>query len=492
MDGRRTERDGSSMPPTWSNNNGFASKGQSQPMEEEKTFRFRVEDAAQGRREAPSQMGYRESKYLHKNNWNVMRRYAEAEDVPLRRAALPNVELSMTRYSKSAEFDMTRRRAQRYGNPEYYARYDSNSVSSETPMFPPIDRHGLSQSGSMRPPSMAPLEKSMQQGNHHQQQQQQPAPPDTPAPKLPTNLPEFDENMGRSMSQPPPGRSIVPRPPERSMPPPPPLARAPRADQLQGATDLTVHVFKSEAQHPMNGTTHNGIRNNMGSMGSSNDMVSMSMNNPGSVGRRVSNVASMGNIGMERGGNTGAMELTKLFWGNKGVRNGSGPQATMCEVCGKVLATLASKNRHLETHSNSRRYGCPTCGKRFRQNAHLKKHMRLHTGEKPFSCPHCDKRFTQKGTLTGHIRTKHTKETPIKCPDCNAGFPTRNHLRAHKNRCPSSHAYGINSHLPAVPAAATVNQRYPLIHACLRLITFIARTLHGRLLSLTRFTVLEW
>mmetsp|Transcript_13450 Transcript_13450/g.25475 ORF Transcript_13450/g.25475 Transcript_13450/m.25475 type:complete len:185 (+) Transcript_13450:1324-1878(+) len=108
---------------------------------------------------------------------------------------------------------------------------------------------------------------------------------------------------------------------------------------------------------------------------------------------------------------------------------------TMCEICGKKLATPASKKRHMETHSDYRRYGCTLCHKRFRQNAHLKKHMRLHTGERPFSCPHCEKRFTQKGTLTGHIRTKHTKECPVQCEQCGAKFPTRNHLRAHKNKC---------------------------------------------------------
>jgi len=352
-EGPRMERNGMSMPSTWAHERRFenSSAGASEPMEEEKNYKFRFTGEAregQGtwqRTRAPalSHISYRETKNRQRNWRDVMRRHAEAEDVPLRRASLPDIGPEMTRYSKSAEFDLERRRAQRYGIPSnYYGRRNTSSPSPQATVFPPLDRHGFAPSQPMG----APLQ--LRTPLH-----QQPAPPDTPAPKLPSTLSESDQGIGGHM------------------PPPPPVVKAPRAG---GATDLT-DLFKDE-RHPIKGIGHGGSQNNMGGM---------SMSNAGSVG----NVGSMGNMGMKGITNAGATELTKLFCGNN-ARNRTGSQTTMCEVCGKVLATLASKNRHLETHSNYRRYGCSTCGKRFRQNAHLKKHMRLHTGEKPFSCPHCN------------------------------------------------------------------------------------------------------
>ncbi|CAG5124837.1 unnamed protein product [Candidula unifasciata] len=106
-----------------------------------------------------------------------------------------------------------------------------------------------------------------------------------------------------------------------------------------------------------------------------------------------------------------------------------------CEICQKAFADTCSFKRHMKSHDDERPYTCDLCMKSFRDNPSLSRHQRTHTDRpRMFNCLKCDKDFTDKHTLKRHERT-HMSVRPFECETCSKTFSEpgsfRRHLKIH-------------------------------------------------------------
>ncbi|PIO30013.1 hypothetical protein AB205_0126900, partial [Aquarana catesbeiana] len=108
----------------------------------------------------------------------------------------------------------------------------------------------------------------------------------------------------------------------------------------------------------------------------------------------------------------------------------SGKMSLSCEVCGKVLGSKRTLEKHLQIHTGERPHACDECDKRFSCQSHLDAHMRTHIGERPYKCNQCDRRFFNHQHLVLH-QVVHTGEKPYSCPVCGKGFTRQSSVVKH-------------------------------------------------------------
>ncbi|XP_033113156.1 ras-responsive element-binding protein 1-like isoform X2 [Anneissia japonica] len=90
----------------------------------------------------------------------------------------------------------------------------------------------------------------------------------------------------------------------------------------------------------------------------------------------------------------------------------SEPKDLTCQVCGDVLPNATELTVHIRQHnipSNSNNHSCNMCGRILSSQSSLDRHMLVHSGERPFKCPICKMAFTTNGNMNRHLRT-HEKE----------------------------------------------------------------------------------
>lgn len=61
--------------------------------------------------------------------------------------------------------------------------------------------------------------------------------------------------------------------------------------------------------------------------------------------------------------------------------------------CNSQFKERFNFRKHMETHSNVKKYKCNYCDKYFHQKGNMISHERHHTGERPYICDHCGKLF---------------------------------------------------------------------------------------------------
>ncbi|KAL4235420.1 Ras responsive element binding protein [Mactra antiquata] len=89
----------------------------------------------------------------------------------------------------------------------------------------------------------------------------------------------------------------------------------------------------------------------------------------------------------------------------------------ICPVCHTSLSNLHDLTVHIRSHntpvSGSQSNSCKICGKVLSSQSSLDRHMLVHSGERPFVCKVCNMSFTTNGNMHRHSRI-HTKEENLK------------------------------------------------------------------------------
>lgn len=107
-----------------------------------------------------------------------------------------------------------------------------------------------------------------------------------------------------------------------------------------------------------------------------------------------------------------------------------------CEECGRSFKYPSDLKKHLQIHTDMKKFQCTECYRCFRRLHQLNVHKRIHSGEKPYVCNRCGAQFRHDSTLTMHIRTRHDHLKPFSCEGCGKNFGRMSHLRKHqRNVC---------------------------------------------------------
>ncbi|XP_066933261.1 uncharacterized protein [Clytia hemisphaerica] len=104
-----------------------------------------------------------------------------------------------------------------------------------------------------------------------------------------------------------------------------------------------------------------------------------------------------------------------------------------CDQCGRTFKYPSDLKKHLQIHTDIKKFQCEDCNRSFRRLHQLNVHRRIHTGEKPYVCNRCNAQFRHDSTLTMHIRTRHDHLKPFTCDGCSKKFGRMSHLRKHQH-----------------------------------------------------------
>ena len=176
---------------------------------------------------------------------------------------------------------------------------------------------------------------------------------------------------------------------------------------------------------------------------------------------------------------TGLKEFTAHLRGHNEVKPTNDPsdptgQAKVyhCCLCGKMLSSFSSLDRHMLVHSGERPFSCEVCSQTFTTNGNMHRHRRTHNevrqscesdgsagsaGKKikkrkaevptchlekqikedepsfaPLRCPVCADPFFSELSMEVHIISLHPGKE-IKCEECAHPCPSYNYFKLHKN-----------------------------------------------------------
>lgn len=122
--------------------------------------------------------------------------------------------------------------------------------------------------------------------------------------------------------------------------------------------------------------------------------------------------------------------------------NVKGKKKYCCDLCGKLLMSQKSLDRHILVHEEPK-FTCPICDKKLRHAETLKTHMRTHTGEKPYVCDICNQSFAQRSTYVQHMCI-HSGERHHSCEICNKKFFRKTELKIHLAKHTTSRSFPCN------------------------------------------------
>lgn len=109
-------------------------------------------------------------------------------------------------------------------------------------------------------------------------------------------------------------------------------------------------------------------------------------------------------------------------------------QIYTCPLCHETQATQKEFTTHIRGHNEvkpyndpndpsgqSKVYFCCLCGKMLSSFSSLDRHMLVHSGERPFSCDLCGQTFTTNGNMHRHKRTHGSRDAAAAAAAVNSG-----------------------------------------------------------------------
>lgn len=103
-----------------------------------------------------------------------------------------------------------------------------------------------------------------------------------------------------------------------------------------------------------------------------------------------------------------------------------------CHICNKSLTSSYGLMYHMTNHKEQKPYVCwyENCEKRFSLYSLLKKHLEVHSDEKKYLCGMCEASFNTYDTFRYHQKTHNGQRNHL-CPDCGKTYYQACHLRDH-------------------------------------------------------------
>nr|XP_018899138.1 PREDICTED: ras-responsive element-binding protein 1-like [Bemisia tabaci]XP_018899139.1 PREDICTED: ras-responsive element-binding protein 1-like [Bemisia tabaci] len=166
----------------------------------------------------------------------------------------------------------------------------------------------------------------------------------------------------------------------------------------------------------------------------------VSIPSPGSVARslemRSKLPASVKNEDLQlRIGKEGFEHKNDLEYGltkNESLENGRAKSDNelqcVCPICKTALSNQHDFTLHIRSHNNdsepsnvnsSKGFTCRICGKVLGSASSLDRHVLVHSGERPFRCHICGLLFKTNGNMHRHIRTAHNLHGRVNESNCN-------------------------------------------------------------------------
>ncbi|XP_023227442.1 zinc finger protein 337-like [Centruroides sculpturatus] len=128
----------------------------------------------------------------------------------------------------------------------------------------------------------------------------------------------------------------------------------------------------------------------------------------------------------------------------------------LCAQCGAKFYRRQGLLRHMQQlHSDGELFECPHCDYKCKCKTNLKRHMELHTDRRRFVCEICGAAFHAFATLKEHNAYVHSEVRNFTCEQCGKGFKGRSglkrHMRIHSDArpyvCHCGQSYKRMSHL---------------------------------------------
>ncbi|KAK3600951.1 hypothetical protein CHS0354_004159 [Potamilus streckersoni] len=117
------------------------------------------------------------------------------------------------------------------------------------------------------------------------------------------------------------------------------------------------------------------------------------------------------------------------------VQDEDGESKFLCPICSEALTNSHDLTVHIRSHnttsSGNQSNSCTICGKLLSSQSSLDRHMLVHSGERPFKCQICKMSFTTNGNMHRHSRI-HTKEESMNA--LGIRIPSRRGKQTWKNR----------------------------------------------------------
>ncbi|ELT91128.1 hypothetical protein CAPTEDRAFT_220320 [Capitella teleta] len=127
----------------------------------------------------------------------------------------------------------------------------------------------------------------------------------------------------------------------------------------------------------------------------------------------------------------------------------------VCPICKDCMDCMTDFTKHIRSHNSttasiSSPNSCTICGKVLSSQSSLDRHMLVHSGERPFKCNLCNMSFTTNGNMHRHMRI-HEKEMAMGAAAAAQDAPPKAKTTPRKSRKKDGESKELLAHLNSPP-----------------------------------------